>query len=93
VPRQSRSSRTRARSRRTALPMQPIAATPTVAEDIPAAPAAAPRATVVRPRTTPGTVGRAFVTDYAYVIGELKRILLLTAVIVALMLILWLVLG
>ena len=57
------------------------------------APTRAPTARVVRPAASPGSLSRGFVTDYNYVIGELKRILLLTAGILVVLLVLWLILG
>ena len=53
----------------------------------------APTARVVRPAASPGSLSRGFVTDYSYVIGELKRIFLLTAGILILLIVLWLILG
>ncbi len=47
----------------------------------------------MRPTASPGSLSRGFVTDYNYVIGELKRILLLTAGILLVLLVLWLILG
>ena len=57
------------------------------------APTRAPTARVVRPAASPVSLSRGFVTDYNYVIGELKRILLLTAGILVVLLVLWLILG
>jgi hypothetical protein len=51
------------------------------------------RAAVARPQPSPGALSRGFVTDYGYVINELKRILLLTAVILLLLFALWLAIG
>jgi hypothetical protein len=48
---------------------------------------------VVRPQATPGSLSRGFVTDYGYIINELKRIFVLTAVILVVLLVLWFVLG
>jgi hypothetical protein len=100
VPRQSRSARSRARSRRTTAPAaSTTTANPPPVEPAPAASAAAPRTmprartTVVRPQAAPGSLSRGFVTDYGFVIGELKRIVLLTAGIIVLLLVLWLILG
>jgi hypothetical protein len=79
-----------AASRPTALAASPAA------EPLPAAGAAAPRptrTTVVRPQATPGSLSRGFVTDYGYIINELKRIFVLTAVILVVLLVLWFVLG
>jgi len=94
VPRQSRSARSRARSRRTVAPAAPATtASPPPLEAAPTTAAPRARTTVVRPQATPGSLTRGFVTDYAFIIGELKRIFLLTAGIVVLLLVLWLILG
>ena len=97
MPRQSRSSR-RSRPRRPSVTPRPtqVAASPAAESVAPAPPAAAPSvptARVVRPTASPGSLSRGFVTDYNYVIGELKRILLLTAGILLVLLVLWLILG
>lgn len=94
MPRQSRSARARSRTRRTPTATQPTAVTsPVAAEPQVLPPVSAPTATVIRPTATPGSLSRGFLTDYGYVVGELRRILLLTAGILALLLVLWLILG
>ncbi len=93
MPRQSRSSR-RGRTRRSSLATRPapLAGSPAAESSVPAQPVT-PTATVVRPAASPGSLSRGFATDYSYVVGELKRILLLTAGVIVLLLVLWLVLG
>ena len=49
--------------------------------------------TTVRPAPAVTPASRGFTTDYGYVIGELRRIFLLTLAIVTLLLVLWLLLG
>ncbi len=94
VPRQSRSARARSRTRRTPTPTRPTAvASPAGAEPQALPPVSAPTATVIRPTATPGSLSRGFLTDYSYVVGELRRILLLTVGILALLFVLWLILG
>jgi hypothetical protein len=61
-----------------------------------AEPQAAPTATArpAAPRVTaPAAASRGIVTDYGYVIGELRRIGIITAAIVLLLLLLWLVIA
>jgi len=53
----------------------------------------APATTLIRPTATPGSLSRGFMTDYGYVVGELRRIVLLTVAILVLLLVLWLILG
>jgi len=56
-------------------------------------PAAARPAAPARATPLPGTVSRGFITDYSYVVGELKRIFVISAAIIALMVILWFIIG
>lgn len=96
MPRQTRSTRSRAgRARRAPAPARSAPAVPNGA-DAPAQatpPAAATRTTVIRPQATPGSLSRGFVTDYNYVVSELKRIFILTAGIILLLLVLWFIIG
>jgi hypothetical protein len=60
-----------------------------------ASPAAAPvrRVTTTRQATATSQGARGIVTDYSYVIDELRRIAVLTVGITALLLVLWLIIG
>jgi hypothetical protein len=98
VPKPSRSSRSRMRTRRvvSATPPPAGASTPD-APSVPAEAAAAPTAPAAAPRVTRRTqaglsaaVSQRSFTDYTYVINELKRIFVISGVIIALMLVLWL---
>ncbi|MGH2587303.1 MAG: hypothetical protein ACRDJE_20500 [Dehalococcoidia bacterium] len=68
-----------------------------VEAETPAAPSppAAPvrRATATRQATATSQGARGIVTDYGYVVGELRRIFVLTVGITALLLVLWLIIG
>lgn len=102
MPKSSRSSRSRPRSRRIVSGTQPaggaiVPEASGVPADAPAAPAppvpapaAAPRATRRTPAGLSAAISQRSFTDYAYVIGELKRIFVISGAIVALMLVLWL---
>jgi len=90
VPKQTRSTRARRRPVRpgvsASVPPSPLS-TLTAAEAAPSRPALVPVAAARA--ATPQT--RGIVTDYGYVIGELRRIFVLTAGILILLLALWLV--
>ena len=94
MPRQSRSARTRSRTRRTGTVLRPtgVGAAP-AADPQTLPPVSTPTTTVIRPTATPGSLSRGFMTDYGYVVGELRRIVLLTVAILVLLLVLWLILG
>jgi hypothetical protein len=94
VPRQTRTARARRRAARTDLPSLagapavPAVPAPPVSGEAPvrAAPVAA-----ARPAATP--VSRGLVTDYGYIISELKRIFILSVGIIVLLIVLWLIFG
>jgi hypothetical protein len=64
---------------------------------VPPAPAAAPavpaRAQPAAPTAPAPATTKITMTDYGYVAGELRRIAILTAFIIALLLVLWVVVG
>jgi len=59
----------------------------------PTAPVPGPRVTAPAQRAAPPVSTKITVTDYGYVVGELRRIAVLTALIVVLLLAVWIVLG
>lgn len=82
--------RTRPARPRTAGRHREVASTATA----PAAPPAVPvRAEPPAPAPAAPTTTKITMTDYGYVAGELRRIALLTAIIIALLLVLWVVVG
>lgn len=106
MPRQTRASRTRSRTQRppTAARSAAPVATPVVdaessaTEATPIAPEVAPAATAtpraaMRTGATAARQSRAFVTDYNYVINELKQIFILTIVVLAILIALYFIIG
>jgi hypothetical protein len=98
VPRQTRTSRTRNRAPRQASPARPASvATPVVdaemgaPESAPAAPA--PRRTATRTGAAAARQPRGIVTDYNYVITELKQIFILTVVVLVILAALYFIIG
>lgn len=59
----------------------------------PAPPAAPVRAEPPAPAPAAPATTKITMTDYGYVAGELRRIAILTAIIIALLLVLWVVVG
>lgn len=95
MPKPTRSSRSRTRTRRAvSAPPAPI---PTVAEaagtpvgtPLPAAPVAAPRRISRTPAGLSAAISQRSFTDHAYIISELKRIFVISGGIVLLMVVLW----
>jgi hypothetical protein len=90
VAKQTRSARPRSRTQRR--PDGPAAtlAAPQVSDT---ATPAAPRAGTSARQAEAHVSTRITTTDYGYVVGELKRIALLTVLIVAILLLLWVLVG
>lgn len=90
MAKQTRASRPRARAQRR--PDSPAAtlATPRAADAAVPGPS---RVTTPAPRPEAHASTRITTTDYGHVVGELKRIALLTVLIVAILLVLWLLVG
>jgi hypothetical protein len=70
-----------------------VASTATTSPVPATTPAASVRAEPPAPAPAAPATTKITMTDYGYVAGELRRIALLTAIIIALLLVLWVVVG
>lgn len=98
MPRQTRASRSRSRTQRPAAPARPASVAAPVVDAEMAAPEPAPavpgpRRTATRTGAAAARQPRGIVTDYNYVITELKQIFILTAVILVILIALYFVIG